>query len=473
MKEKIKKLIEKNPFLSGIIIGISFILLVIGAIQLFSGGSTDSFDAVDQTIKEDYLRLAIRDNMHDPDASKAAWRFNQLGEDGSYLLELLKKDSLTDPMALLNFSSIVTISSAKSVEIVPENVPSPTAMSKNESEKKSGGIPIIGMIFFILFGLIVFCLIFLYSISENGKKLWEKILNFRSKYDKEPASWAIREDSNFDIGTIINRFPEEGDSASDKNEISDFLEETDSMITAEFSNHNFKEITDDDDDNEADVPEHVISYEEINTDDNETNDSEMDETDELDEEESEKSSDDENLAEINKKNQEEKEESGTITIPDPPEAAISISEKNSNESSTLIHYQTVYKLGDDLFDETFSLDEQDERFLGECGIGIAETINNTEPKAVTAFEIWLFDREDIHTPTYFLLSDFAYTNEEILSRLKNKGGFDKISEGKEYLIESQSLKMTVKINSLEYGTESAEINSYFTKVLFDVCVLKK
>jgi hypothetical protein len=473
MKDKIKKLIEKNPFLSGIVVGIIFILLVIGVLKLFSGGSAGSFDEVEQIIREDYLRLAIRDNINDPDAARANWRFNQLGKDGSYLLELLKKDPLTDPMALLNFSSIVTISSAKSMEKVSETASSPTAMPKNELEKKSGGIPIIGMIFFILFGLIVLCLIFLYSISENGKKLWTKILNFRSKYDKEPTSWAIREDSNFDIGSIINRFPEDTDLTSEENEISDFLDETDSMITAEFSNHRFKEITDDDEETESDVPENVVSYEELNIEDPETNDAEMEETDEMDETESENQLDDDDLAEINDHNEEEMEASDTIPIPEHSEATISIPEKNINESPLLIHYQTVYKLGDDLFDETFSLDDQDDHFLGECGIGIAETINNTEPKAVTAFEMWLFDREDIHTPTYFLLSDFAYSNDEIVSRLKNKGGFDKISEGKEYLLESQSLQMTVKINAFEYGTESAEKNSYFTKVSFDVCVMKK
>ncbi|GAP40818.1 hypothetical protein [Flexilinea flocculi] len=473
MKEKIKKLVVTNPFLSGIVVGIIFILLVIGVQKLLSGGSAGSFDEVEQIIREDYLRLAIRDNINDPDAARANWRFNQLGKDGSYLLELLKKDPLTDPMALLNFSSIVTISSAKSMETVSETVSSPTAIPKNESEKKSGGIPIIGMIFFILFGLIVLCLIFLYSISENGKKLWTKILNFRTKYDKEPTSWAIREDSNFDIGSIINRFPEETDLSSEENEISDFLDETDSMITAEFSNHRFKEITDDDEETETDVPENVVSNKELNIEDPETNDAEMDETDEMDETESENQSDDDDLAEINDDNEEEMEASDTIPIPDHPETDISTPEKNLNESPLLIHYQTVYKLGDDLFDETFSLDEQDDRFLGECGIGIAETINNTEPKAVTAFEMWLFDREDIHTPTHFLLSDFAYSNDEIVSRLKNKGGFDKISEGKEYLLESQSLQMTVKINAVEYGTESAEKNSYFTKVLFDVCVIKK
>ncbi|NLI41226.1 MAG: hypothetical protein GX421_08620, partial [Caldisericales bacterium] len=58
MKDKIKKLFEKNPFLSGIVVGIIFILLVIGVLKLFSGGSAGSFDEVEQIIREDYLRLA-------------------------------------------------------------------------------------------------------------------------------------------------------------------------------------------------------------------------------------------------------------------------------------------------------------------------------------------------------------------------------------------------------------------------------
>ncbi len=61
----------------------------------------------------------------------------------------------------------------------------------------------------------------------------------------------------------------------------------------------------------------------------------------------------------------------------------------------------------------------------------------------------------------------------MLLRLKNKGRFDKIVNGGEYVLESHSLKMTVKINALEYGSENGEKNSYFNKVLFDVCVWKK
>lgn len=461
MKEKVKKLIEKNPFWSGIIVGIIFILLIAGIFQLMSKGRVDRLDKVDQIIQEDYLRLSIRDNTHEPDAARAAWRFAQLGENGSYLLELLKKDSLTDPLALLNFSSIVVKSPAEPVN----NLPSATAIPEKESEEKSPGMPIIGMIFFILFGLIVLCLIFLFSISENGKKFWTKILDFRSKYEKEPTSWSIREDSNFDIGTIINRFPEDSDSETDDDDISDFLEETDSMIDTEFSRQDFVKTTDDTEADAIEISEKLVLDQDLETMDEKIADTDIEVSDQMDEDQSENQTDESIHT----------EDEALPTIPEQNDAeiAISIPENGPNDSSLLIHYQTVYKLGDDLFDETFSLDEQDDRFLGECGIGIAETINNTDPKAVTAFEIWLFDREDVHTPTHFLLSDFAYSNDEILSRLKNKGGFDKISEGKEYLLESQSLKMTVKINSLEYGTESAEKNSYFTKVMFDVCVIKK
>ncbi len=140
------------------------------------------------------------------------------------------------------------------------------------------------------------------------------------------------------------------------------------------------------------------------------------------------------------------------------------------ENEPLIHYQTVYKLGDDFFDETFSLDDAEERFVGECGIGIAETINNSDPKAVTAFEVWLFDRDDVQTPTHFLLSEFAFSNEVMLERLKNKGRFDLIEENREYLVEAQTLKMIVTVTDLEYGTGSSNRHSYFERVAFDVKV---
>ena len=138
-----------------------------------------------------------------------------------------------------------------------------------------------------------------------------------------------------------------------------------------------------------------------------------------------------------------------------------------------MHYKAVYRLGDDLFDETFSIDEMDDEFIGECGIGIAETINSTEPKAVTAFEAWLFDRQDTMTPTFFMLSEYAYQQPEMLERLKNKGQYGLMEVGQSYVIETFALKMTLTILEIVYGTESSDPKSYFDRVVFDVEVVRQ
>lgn len=145
----------------------------------------------------------------------------------------------------------------------------------------------------------------------------------------------------------------------------------------------------------------------------------------------------------------------------------------NDENLPLIHYKAIYQLGDDLFDETFSIDDYDDEFIGECGIGIAETINTTEPKAVTAFEAWLFDRQDTTTPTFFMLSEYAYQQPEMLERLKNKGQYDVIKVGQSYIIETFALKMTLTVLEIVYGTESSDPRSYFDRVVFDVEVVRR
>ena len=55
---------------------------------------------------------------------------------------------------------------------------------------------------------------------------------------------------------------------------------------------------------------------------------------------------------------------------------------------------TTYMLGDDLYDESFSIDTQGGEFLGEYGVGVSETVGVGDPKKVTALEVWLFDKND-------------------------------------------------------------------------------
>ena len=125
-----------------------------------------------------------------------------------------------------------------------------------------------------------------------------------------------------------------------------------------------------------------------------------------------------------------------------------------------------------MYDEVFSIDQGD-TFRGECGIGIGETLNNTEPKAVTAFEVWLFDKDDIHTATWYLLSDFALSNEGILERLQQHGKCERIQPGGVYVLETETLEVEIRVLELEYGTEMEEKNSYFANVTFDVVARSK
>ena len=148
--------------------------------------------------------------------------------------------------------------------------------------------------------------------------------------------------------------------------------------------------------------------------------------------------------------------------------------ENTTETSedVLIHYQSVYRIGNDMYDEVFSIDQGD-LFRGECGIGIGETLNNTEPKAVTAFEVWLFDKDDIHTATWYLMSDFALENEGISKRLEQRGKCDRIRKNDVYVLETETLIVEIKVLDLEYGNEMEEKNSYFTNVTFDVIARSK
>ncbi|NJD60176.1 MAG: hypothetical protein FIA98_12345, partial [Anaerolineae bacterium] len=80
----------------------------------------------------------------------------------------------------------------------------------------------------------------------------------------------------------------------------------------------------------------------------------------------------------------------------------------TSEQAPMVQFMASYKAGDDLFDDSFSIDSPSGEFLGECGVGISETIGVGVPKKVTAFEVWLFDKNDIQTVTKVLMSDHAF-----------------------------------------------------------------
>ena len=131
---------------------------------------------------------------------------------------------------------------------------------------------------------------------------------------------------------------------------------------------------------------------------------------------------------------------------------------------------TTYVYGYDLYDESFSIDTQAGKYLGEFGVGICEKIGVGEPKKVTALEIWLFEENDIKTATKVLMSDHAFNNSEIRDRLEAKGELVLLQPREQILLETANLQLLATVVDLEYGMGSMPQNSYFQRVTLEFAV---
>ncbi|HXD09651.1 MAG TPA: hypothetical protein VN653_06280 [Anaerolineales bacterium] len=131
---------------------------------------------------------------------------------------------------------------------------------------------------------------------------------------------------------------------------------------------------------------------------------------------------------------------------------------------------TTYVLGDDLYDESFSIDTSGGEFLGEYGVGVSETIGVGEPKKVAALEIWLFDKNDIKTATKVLMSEHAYNDPNIRARLEPKGELVVAKAGEQVLLETQTLQLLASIVDMDFGTGAMPPKSYFERITLELAI---
>jgi hypothetical protein len=136
-------------------------------------------------------------------------------------------------------------------------------------------------------------------------------------------------------------------------------------------------------------------------------------------------------------------------------------------------FMTTYTLGDDVYDDSFSVDGPDGSFLGECGMGISETIGVGDPKKVTAFEVWLFDKNDIRTVTKVLMSEHAFRDEGLKSRLAAKGEPVQAVPGDTVMLETATLIVTARVVDMAYGGGALPTNSFFERLTIELAAFKK
>jgi hypothetical protein len=131
---------------------------------------------------------------------------------------------------------------------------------------------------------------------------------------------------------------------------------------------------------------------------------------------------------------------------------------------------TTYVLGDDLYDESFSIDTGGGEFLGEYGVGVSETIGVGEPKKVAALEIWLFDKNDIKTATKVLMSEHAYNDPNIRAKLEPKGDLHVVKPGEQVLLETETLQLLATVVDMEYGMGALPANSYYERITLELAI---
>ncbi|MBP8948332.1 MAG: hypothetical protein KBG73_05780 [Candidatus Promineofilum sp.] len=140
----------------------------------------------------------------------------------------------------------------------------------------------------------------------------------------------------------------------------------------------------------------------------------------------------------------------------------------------IARFRTAYTRGHDTYDDAFSIENANGDFLGECGVGISETIGATAPKNVTAFEVWLFDKNDIRTITKVIMSDHAFFDDALKAKLAPKGEPVLARENETIVLETASLIINAEITEMDYGA-AAELPdaSYFERFTIELSAWAK
>ncbi|MGD2048346.1 MAG: hypothetical protein PVH03_02565, partial [Chloroflexota bacterium] len=159
---------------------------------------------------------------------------------------------------------------------------------------------------------------------------------------------------------------------------------------------------------------------------------------------------------------------------EPPVAAPVTEVESAEEQITAIaRFTTTYVRGNDTYDESFSIENEDGDFLGECGVGLSDTIGTETPKNVTAFEVWLFDKNDIRTVTKVVMSDHAFFDEAIKAKLAPKGEPVLARPNETIVLETASLIVNAEIVELEYGTNELPPQSFFERFTVELSAWAK
>ncbi|GAB4422865.1 MAG: hypothetical protein Kow0031_01050 [Anaerolineae bacterium] len=131
----------------------------------------------------------------------------------------------------------------------------------------------------------------------------------------------------------------------------------------------------------------------------------------------------------------------------------------------------AYTLGQNTFDEFFTIETDENDFLGECGMGILEAVPGTDPKQVVSFDVGLFDKTDITTLSQVVMTEHAYNDEAIRAKVEaNPQATAILAEpNKQFIFETSAMRAEARILDMAL----AEGNKYFDKLTVELALFLK
>lgn len=153
--------------------------------------------------------------------------------------------------------------------------------------------------------------------------------------------------------------------------------------------------------------------------------------------------------------------------------AVGLEDDEDIHATPIARFQTTFARGHDSYDDSFSIENAQGDFLGECGVGISESIGLDAPKNVTAFEVWLFDKNDIRTVTKVIMSDHAFFDDALKAKLAPKGEPVLAREGETIVLETATLIINAEVTDMAYGTGSLPPKSFFERFTVELSAWAK
>jgi hypothetical protein len=140
------------------------------------------------------------------------------------------------------------------------------------------------------------------------------------------------------------------------------------------------------------------------------------------------------------------------------------------EGPPVAQFVTTYALGDDRYQDDFEILSEGGEFIGTCGVEVRETLGVGVPAKVTAFDVGLFDRGAIRTVTKVLMSDYAFHDKALVTKLAPKGEPVLAEVDKDIVLETKTLRLRARIVEAEYGVGDLPRNSFFSRLTLDLAV---